>query len=372
MCHLPGEFAFRIVRTADESTEFAEFQAETAIAAGRAGPNGLAVFVYREEVRAKLLVEGRQHIGDFQVLGLVDRFMERFPEVGQDLFPGDCTLGDIIEGVFQLRRKVVLHVAGKEVGQEGSDQPSPVFGNKAALVENDIVPVLQNLQDAGIGRGPADAEFLKPLHQACFAVARRRLREMLLRLGLVMGQRFAFLHGRQQASVLVFLAALRRLVPGFLIQFQEAIEGDDGTGGAEFSAAVGGLDGHGGLVQLGAGHLAGDGALPDQLVEPGHVLVEPGGHLARVAAHIGWPDRLVGFLRVLRLVLVHPRAVRQIPVAEILADIVADGEDGILAELYAVGTHIGDQADRLAAEINTLVELLRELHGARRAEAELA
>ena len=40
--------------------------------------------------------------------------------------------------------------------------------------------------------------------------------------------------------------------------------------------------------------------------------------------------------------------------------------------LHAVGSHVGDQADGLAADVDALVEPLRDLHGARWREAELA
>ena len=41
-------------------------------------------------------------------------------------------------------------------------------------------------------------------------------------------------------------------------------------------------------------------------------------------------------------------------------------------ELHAVGTHIGDEADRLAAEIDALIEPLGDAHGVAGAEAQLA
>ena len=51
---------------------------------------------------------------------------------------------------------------------------------------------------------------------------------------------------------------------------------------------------------------------------------------------------------------------------------VADRGDRLARHLHAVGPHVGDQAGGLAADIDALVELLRQPHGLLRAEAELA
>ncbi len=69
---------------------------------------------------------------------------------------------------------------------------------------------------------------------------------------------------------------------------------------------------------------------------------------------------------------VHPGGVRQVAVAVGRADRPADRLDRLLAQLHAIGSHVGDQADRLAVDVHALVEALGELHGSGRAEAELA
>ena len=48
------------------------------------------------------------------------------------------------------------------------------------------------------------------------------------------------------------------------------------------------------------------------------------------------------------------------------------GGDRLVGDLHAVGTHIGDEADGLAADVDAFVEALRDPHGVRRREAELA
>ena len=94
--------------------------------------------------------------------------------------------------------------------------------------------------------------------------------------------------------------------------------------------------------------------------------------MLRAAEEIGRADRFVGFLGVLRGRLIDPRLIGQIFLAVLLADQLAAGIDRVLAERHTVGTHIADDADRLAAEIDTFIEALGDLHGLGRAETELA
>src|SRR5205814_10098201 len=60
-------------------------------------------------------------------------------------------------------------------------EAAAVFRDKAALIEPHIVAVLQHLYDRGIGRRPSDPQLFQFLDEAGFPVARRRLREMLVR-----------------------------------------------------------------------------------------------------------------------------------------------------------------------------------------------
>ena len=83
-----------------------------------------------------------------------------------------------------------------------------------------------------------------------------------------------------------------------------------------------------------------------------------------VAAEIGRADRLVRFLRVLRLGLILARLVGDVARVIAIGDRAACGIDGAAVHLHAVGTHIGDRA--------ILVELLRDPHRVIGGEAELA
>src|SRR3546814_2418853 len=61
--------------------------------------------------------------------------------------------------------------------------------------------------------------------------------------------------------------------------------------------------------------------LPDQLVEPQLVAPQLGAELVGAAPVVaGGPDRLVGLLRVLRLLGVHPRAVGEVVPPELALD----------------------------------------------------
>ncbi len=68
------------------------------------------------------------------------------------------------------------------------------------------------------------------------------------------------------------------------------------------------------------------------------------------------------FLRVLGLDLIFARRMRHIFVAEFAADHRAGAGDGFGRDVHAVGAHIGDEADRLAADVHALIKLLRHPH----------
>ena len=122
-------------------------------------------------------------------------------------------------------------------------------------------------------------------------------------------------------------------------------------------------DGGGGA--LGVGHLRGDGALPDQLVEAELVAGELLGHLGRGAEGVtGGTDGLVGLLRVGCLAAVDARGRGDVFRAVQLGGLAPRGRDGLVAQRGGVRTHIGDVA--------VFVQPLGHLHGALRGEAQLA
>ena len=78
------------------------------------------------------------------------------------------------------------------------------------------------------------------------------------------------------------------------------------------------------------------------------------------------------FLRVLGLGRVAARLVGQILGAEALRDDAADLGQRLVGERHGVGAHVADETDGAFADVDTLVQALRDGHRALRAEAELA
>ena len=246
-------------------------------------------------MRTQLGIERVQHLGNGQVLGAGDRQAEMIPELTQYLLPVGPAARDLVEQVLEVGREGILDVAFEEILQERGHQPATVLRREALLVERHILAVLQHLDDRGIGRRPADAQLFQLLHQARFGVARRRLGEMLLRPHVLAVEGFALDH-RRQATVLIIVGVV---VAAFLIKLQEAVEAHDRAGCAERDPARRAIDVGRDLVHHRRFHLAGDGTLPDQLVEPELIGIEHLRHLGRMAEHIGRADRLMRLLGVL-------------------------------------------------------------------------
>ena len=159
--------------------------------------------------------------------------------------------------------------------------------------------------------GPADAEVLQRLDQARLGVPGRRVGRVPLRGQLAGGQRLALGQlGQPRLGVVGLAAGL--VVDGLDVGLEEAREGDRAPGRGErapSSPVAGGAgDPHADRGAPRVGHLRGDRALPDQLVEPEVVAVDLAGDLARGAERLaGRPDGLVRLLGVLDLAGVLPR-----------------------------------------------------------------
>src|SRR6266545_1219037 len=167
----------------------------------------------------------------------------------------------------------------------------------------------------------------------------RPLGEVLLRVELHEAELLARLE-RRQLPLLVLLLALGLLLllvlgAGLLLGRLRAVhrevarELEDGARGAEGRAA--GADVRGGLVVDRRDHLARDEAVPDELVQPEHVpladLLEERRHLLRAPLEVRRADRLVRFLRRLRLRLVDVGRLGQVILPVLLRDVDADRVD---------------------------------------------
>ena len=313
-----GVAAFRIIGAADKRAELAGLEIELAVAAAWALPGIAAILARRVDVRPQHVVQRIQHLGDAQILYFIDRANETDPEIPQHLLPGDLVVGNPVELLFEVRSEVILDVAGEEVLQEGDHDAALVLAMQPLLLELDVAAVLQHLQNRGVGRRPADAEFFHALDQRGLREARRRFREVLGDGEFLALQRLARAHRGQAARILV----LAVIVAPFLVERKKAIELDHLAGGAQFQQPRTGLgrDIDSGALEFGGFHLAGDGADPDQLIEPCLIAIEAVAQRRRATRQIGRADGLVRLLRVLRLGLVLPRRLRHIGFAIILAD----------------------------------------------------
>src|SRR5438128_2521836 len=162
-----------------------------------------------------------------------------------------------------------------------------------------------------------------------------------------------------------FLLRLLRFLP---VHREVSGELQDLPGGPERGPAC--LDVRGGLIEHRRHHLAGDEAVPDQLVEPEHVLFEERLHALRRMVERGRPDRLVRVLRaLLRLEL--DRLGGQVLLPPAPCDVLARARDPIGREPDGVGAHVGDQRRLpVVSELHAFVEPLREGHGLLGGEAQ--
>ena len=343
--------ALGVVRAADESAELAELQRQLASTAIGAAARIAAIGLGREDMVGQHDVEGVENLRDAQVLDLVGLLGEVGPELAQNVLPAQLAGRDLIELLLEKGGEVIFDELGEEALEEGGDDATAVLGDQRPFFEANVVPVLQYRDGRRIGRRAADAELFHLLDEAGFAVARRRLGEMLF------DQRFVKLGGvadgerRQFLAVLVVFIAIGGRLDA--VERQKAREGHNRADGAKHDRLAGGIDRdvRRRALDLGRTGLRGEGAAPDEAVKLLHVRIADG---VGMAEHVGRPDGFVRFLGVLGLGLVDARRRRQVGGAELLLDGGAGRGDGFRGHLHAIGSHIGDDA--------FLVEALGDLH----------
>ena len=324
---------------------------------------------------------------------LVHHGAELVVEVVQHRAPLLLALGYLVEVLLHLGREVIVHDAREVVQQEVVDHNTYVGGDELALVgaghldpallrdelalERDdgivallaflvalhhILALLDGADGGGVGARAANAQFLELVYKRCLAVALRPLGEAFggdnfaARELLTLGERGQ--DGRK--VVLVVLLLLVRLV----VDFQETVELDDLAGSDEVGDSANHLrrrvnkDVDRSLFNLGIGHLAGNGALPDKLVEAAFLYRA----LDRLLTHVGGTDGLVGLLRALRtgVVVAHLGVFGTVEARGLLLR----GVDAEVGKVHGVGTHVGDAS--------VLVEVLSHHHGLAHGVAQFA
>ena len=346
-----------------------------AVAAGSALEEGADLAHAHGDRVAGLGVVAQPDRGELDLRQLVlDAPLEAVAEVAaaaeegaQEVHPVHGAVGDVVQRVLHAGGEADVHVVAEMAAQEVGDGHAHEGWHEGVALLGHVVALLDGGDDGGVGAGAADPLLLQLLDQRGLGVARRRGGLVARRQGLRVhegggagrgaGDLLPLVHGRQHG---VALSAVHDL--------QETVETHHGSGGAEDALAGGDVGGGAGDARV--GHLRGDGAPPDQLVERELVAVEHAAQLVGGAVDVGRADGLVGFLRRLALGLVAARPV-VIVVPETRADQVAHLVDGLFAQRLAVGPHVGDETLALAvAQVHALVQLLRHAHGALDGHAE--
>ena len=353
-----GELALGIVRAGDKRAEPSAAQGQPPYPALWALARIAAVVLGREQVIVEVFVKRLGHFRGLALHYLVALGLEVLPELGEQVLPVLAPVRHGVEFVFHPGGEIVGDIALEEPFQKGCEKSPGFLCEETVFLGPHIITVLQHLDRRGIGGRAADAELFQPLDQRRLAVARRRLGEVLAGLDPALGRAVALDQHRQHPAFVLFVARL--LVERFIIDREKAGELDHLPGGAQFVLAGWIAQGDGGPLDIGAGHLARDRALPDQFVQPPFVAAA-----VLVLAEIGRADRFVSFLGVLGLGFIVARLFRQVmAVLVALRDRHPRGRDRARIHLHTIGPHIGDRA--------LFVERLRHPHGMRGREAKLA
>ena len=149
-------------------------------------------------------------------------------------------------------------------GQEVDNDNGHICRYEAFAVHLDIFTILQSRNDAGIGGGSADAEFLQGLDQAGLREAWRWLGKVLFGTYFCECQHITLVDDRQRAVIVGSF----HVILTFMIYRHEARLDEGGAGCAQPRRCR--VDGRQQVkcnhVENGMYHLAGHGALPDQVV----------------------------------------------------------------------------------------------------------
>ena len=287
-------------------------------------------------------------------------------EVGGHLLFATC---DLVEVLFHERGEVVVDVVTEVLLKETDDGESLERRDQSRALLANVAPILNGRDDRRVRRRPADAEFLESLHETRLGVPGRGLRLMHRR---VHGDRVEDLPFAEFGKMpLLVVSGGVGIVDVLDIGLQEAGEQDGPAGRRELTSTPADRRGTAypklQALTLRVLHLAGDGALPDQVVEPGLIGSGPertGDGLRVLEPFTGGPDRLMGFLRTFRLLAVEAGRVGQVLLAETICNEGAGRGERRPRQIRRVGAHVGDEP--------TLVKTLGSGHRSPCSETELA
>ena len=163
-----------------------------------------------------------------------------------------------------------------------------------------------------------------------------------------------------------------RLAGALAVEAKEPVEHHRAPGGREHDVPARRGELRLDPLEAGRGHLARQGAVADEGVEPCLVALEPPLEALGRAGEVRRPDRLMRLLHVARARTVDTRIAGQVRLSEVLQHDSPRRAERRLRQRHAVGAHVGDEPCVLAAEVDALVERLGERHRALDAEAEPA
>ena len=264
--------------------------------------------------------------------------------------------GDLVKVGFHSGGELVVNEVRKVFFEEGDHGEGAEGGNQSRALLPHIITALDCLHDRGVGGRPANTEFLKSLDQGGLGEPGRRLGGVALRSGF--GDRDLIAGGHLGENRLT--GFVTRILVGLLhVGPAKALVGNHGaTRSEDYMRPVGRPSRHadlGGIAE-GVGHLGGDGALPDHLVDPSFALWHLGSHGVGMAESVTRrADCLVGLLGVTNLLVVNPGVVGKELGSKAFGHLgPGSGHRGV-GQSGAVSPHVGDVA--------LLVEVLGGVHG---------
>ena len=299
-------------------------------------------------------------------LRLLERGFKAVVEVVQQLDVIQLARLDLVELLLHVGGELVVRDRLELVDQQAGHALAERRRAQGLVLLGHIVAVEDGRNGRRVGGRAADAALLHRTDERRLGIARGRLGEVLRGVELFDRERVALVKPRQRLARVALLFVVRAL----LVDRGKARERDRVAGCAEHLSLA--HDVRRDRVQDRVRHLAGDKARPDQLIQLVLVGRQVLADLIRQELDVGRADGLVRVLRV-SLGLEHARPAGIIFRAVAAADKARRRGGRLVREAQRVGTHVGDQTGQAVfAQLDALVQLLRNAHGAARGHVELA